>query len=296
MTDSTSKPAPGEIIHEEGWALHSSFGVLKTNTGTKLARLEDVHAWLMRAKGIPSASAAARVFSVFTSDAGSALGLKHGAARVRSFLHVTDLSEYPDSVQSFAGRQFMDEAAEWMPYVPHHHFEKGTKEAVIYALGVLAGEVWAPHSGDMDLNDRLDGYCPEGYFPSAERSRAMLGRLAVPFAMAHALWGWGTVARPAVVAAPASPFLLADFAALVAYRKTQKATNAAAGKPGKNIPWGDGKQLDVLHAEYTRLGATTAAAESMGKSLGCTRQAVESALNKKWTPVVADPFRGISAA
>lgn len=296
MKDSTSGPAPAEIIPVEGWTLHSHFGVLKTNTGVSLARLEDVHAWLMRSEGIPSASAAARVFSVFTSDAGSALGLTHGAARVRSFLHVTDLSEYPDSGQSFAGRQFMDEAAQWMPYVPHHHFEKGTKEALIYALGVLAGEVWAPHSGDMDLNDRLDGYCPEGYFPSAERSRAIVGRLAIPFALAHELWGWGTVAGPAVIAAPASPFPLADFAALVVYRKAQKAANAAAGKPRKNIPWDDGNQLDVLHAEYKRLGKNIAAAESMGMALGCTRQAVENALKKDWTPVVIAPFRDLDAA
>jgi len=84
----------------------------------------------------------------------------------------------------------------------------------------------------------------------------------------------------ATTAAGASPFPLDDFAALVVYRKAQKAANEAAGKPRKNILWTDGNQLDVLHAEYERRGKNTGAAESMAKALGITRQAVETALLK----------------
>ncbi|RYH48703.1 MAG: hypothetical protein EON54_15940, partial [Alcaligenaceae bacterium] len=81
---------------------------------------------------------------------------------------------------------------------------------------------------------------------------------------------WPSVGADATVAG-ASPSHLADFAALVIYRKAQKAANVAAGKPRKNIPWTDGNQLDVLHAEYGRLGKKTSAAESMAKDLGTTR-------------------------
>lgn len=92
---------------------------------------------------------------------------------------------------------------------------------------------------------------------------------------------WPPLAANATAAGTA-PFPLVDFAALVAYRKAQKAANVAAGKPRKNIPWTDGNQLDLLHAEYERLGEKTSAAESMAKDLGTTRQAVEAALAKDW--------------
>jgi hypothetical protein len=223
MTDSIEKsgtPPTQTITPPDGWGVHSAFGVLKTNTGKKLARLEEVHAWQMQRHGIPSASAAARVFGVFISDAASALGMKHGADKVRELLHITDLAEYPDSLGSISGRLFVDEVADMMPYVPHHRFGEGTPEALIYSLGVLAGEVWAGHRGDVDLNHRLAGFCSEGDFPSMAQSRGILGRLAVPFAAAHELWGWGSVAEVhiEVVARSITEAEVSDIDSLIRYR------------------------------------------------------------------------------
>jgi len=56
MADTTKKPT---IKPMEGWTLQTPYGTLKTSRGVDLVRLEDVHAWLMQEKGIPSASAAA---------------------------------------------------------------------------------------------------------------------------------------------------------------------------------------------------------------------------------------------
>lgn len=185
------------ITPPEGWRVQSPLGVLKTDRGRPLVRLEDVHAWMMQRDGIPSASAVARVFGVFASDANSAVGMEHGAAKVREFLHLTDLSGYAEPVSGFVGRLFLREVAELVPCVTHSHFERGTPEALMYSLGLMAGEVWAPHAIDIDLNDRLEGYFPYGEFPTVAKAREILGRLAVPFAAAYELWGWGTVGAAA---------------------------------------------------------------------------------------------------
>lgn len=182
------------IVPPDGWNVQSPFGILKINRETCLARLEDVHAWLMRRDGIPSASAVAKVFGPFIADANSERGMERGADDVRKSLHLTDLSDYAASVQSFAGRRILEEMASLVPYVPHHHFDRGTLAALMYALGLMAGEVWAPHEYEIDLDERLAGYGVEGCFPTVAKSREILGRFAVPFAVAHELWGWGTVA------------------------------------------------------------------------------------------------------
>ena len=252
--------APGSaeaITPPEGWRVQSPFGVLKTNTGVRLARLEDVHAWLMQRDGMSSASAVARVFGAFAADANSATGMEHGAEKVRESLHILDLSHDAEPVRGWAGRHFLREVAELIPYVPHHRFDRGAAGALMYALGLMAGEVWAPHDVEIDLNDRLEGYCAEGYFPTVAKAREILGRFAVPFAAAHALWGWGKVENEAA----ASSGQLTDWPALVAYRKAT---------PGRD--WGTGDQIAVGLAELKRrvdAGQTESdALEAMAKEIG----------------------------
>ncbi|MDZ7862104.1 hypothetical protein [Acidovorax sp.] len=90
------------------------------------------------------------------------------------------------------------------------------------------------------------------------------------------------VAWPPVEVATVEPeqpaFPLLDFAALVAYRAARKAANVEAGVPRRSIPWVAGNQLDILRAEYGRLGANTGAADAIAKNLAISRQAVESAI------------------
>lgn len=194
------------ITPPEGALIRAPFGVLKTARGRDLVRLEDVHAWMMQRHGLPSASAVARVFGAFASDANSAVGMEHGAAKVREFLHLTDLSGYAEPVSEFAGRYSLREVARLVPHVPHHRFDRSTPEALMYSLGLVAGEVWAPHAVDVDLNERLEGYMPDGKFPTVAKAREIVGRLAVPYAAAHELWGWGSVV--AVGAAAPAPLSL----------------------------------------------------------------------------------------
>ena len=129
------------------------------------------------------------------------------------------------------------------------------------------GRVW----GDAAYTDAV----------SLDNLQAVSAYLAVSELDAAEVWGWGSAAAHADDAAPVSPFPLADFKALVTYRKAQKAANVAAGKPHKTIPWTDGNQLDLLRGEYARLGGHPGAAVSIAKDLGTTRQAVVAALEKE---------------
>lgn len=232
-----------KIMPAEGWIVQSPSGVLKTARGLCLVRLQDVHAWLMKRHDLPSASAVARVFGVFISDANSETGMKHGVAKVREILYLTDLSEYAESLSGFAGKHFLDEVVEHVPYVPHHRFDRNTLEALMYSLGLMAGEVWAPHDYDIDLNARLNGYCAERRFPAVAKAREVLGRFAVPFAAAHALWGWGVKVTPVQLVAETTTDkwtperLKADRAALEAggSKSPMKTLSANSGIPDRKI-------------------------------------------------------------
>ena len=118
----------------------------------------------------------------------------------------------------------------------------------MYALGLMAGEVWAPHDVEIDLNDRLEGYCAEGYFPTVAKAREILGRFAVPFAAAHALWGWGTVAAVGPVAASADPLAPLDPDLRKAFEDVCKRRESSKGqKNGGKEPWSD-PDVEVLRS------------------------------------------------
>jgi len=205
--------------------MHSEYGLLKTLKGVDLVRLEAVHGMLMERDVLASADAALRVFGPFISDANSEIGMTYGAAKLRASLHITDLSQKASSISDFAGRMHLDKLAELIPSANHTHFERSTREALFYTLALVAGEVWAPHSGDVDLNARLGDDCPEGYFPSAAKCRELVGPLAVPVALAHKLWAWGRVAEVVplhvVASAEVAP---TTWAALVAFREANPRT------------------------------------------------------------------------
>lgn len=243
-----TKSARPKITPPEGWAVHSPYGVLKTIKGEGLERLEAIHAWQMeRDRLLTSADAAVRVFGPFIADANSALGMKHGAAKLRPFLHIVDPSLRANSSGDSAGRKYMATLAGVVPYVQHPHFENGTPEALYYALGVMAGEVWAPHSGDVDLNDRWGDDCPDWYFPPAAKCRDLLGPLAVPFGLAHALWGWGTVEAVASddVQQPATVPPASDVQPAKSVKVPQR----------EQLPEWPGERLRSRHAEIKKTGS-----------------------------------------
>lgn len=198
MTKPKQPASSAKIVPPSAWCTKTDYGFAKTVRGVPLVRLEDVHAWFVESKDMPSASAAARVFSVFVFDAASEIGMRIGAPKVRSALHILDLVEHPSGYGEFAGRLFFTEASKAFPHVPHHHIEEGTEEALLYAMGLAAAYVWVRTSGEViedDLSTQLDGYCADGEFPSYAGCKGFLGRLAVTFKAANALWGWGTVAE-----------------------------------------------------------------------------------------------------
>lgn len=109
----------------------------------------------------------------------------------------------------------------------------------------------------------------DGWVKRCAKFMHSFGRLAVPFAVANELWSWGTV----VEEASASPFPLADWPALVAYRRANSGGD-----------WGLGNQIAVARTELGRLvhegasksNALTAMANEVG--LG-SRQAMDKVLS-----------------
>lgn len=197
MTKPKTPASPPKVIPEADWDVHSPYGALRDAARNPLERLESVHSLLMKRNGIASMDAALMVFGPFLSDSNSELGMKHGADKLRPYLMVLDSADKACSmfpVGDYADRSHLERLAELVPYVPHHRFDRGTPEALLYALGQMAGEVWAPYSGDVDLNDRPCASEAEGYFPTATKARDILGRFAVRHDLAHRLWGWGSVA------------------------------------------------------------------------------------------------------
>lgn len=276
MTDTTKKLT---IEPLEGWTLQTPYGTLKNSRGEPLVRLEDVHAWLMQKNGIPSVSAAVKVFAVFTSDNGSELSFKHGSAKVRSQLYITDLAEYADPIDGFSGSRYLEKVTDQIPYVSYE-YDRGTVEAVIYALGIAAGEVWAPHKQNTDLNDRLDGYCAEGYFPSIERCIEILGHFAVPIALAHALWGWGRVVEVVGSVAKVTPLHSVleanaeptNWPQLIEFRKTFPGTEWSIKQ--KNIVANEAKTR-------TAVPGSTGVKESMAGELGCSVTHINKLIREK---------------
>jgi len=99
-------------------------------------------------------------------------------------------------------------------------------------------------------------------------------RLAVSVAKAQELWGWGSAA-PATTEV-ASPFPLADYAALIKYRAAHPGTSWATGLSGDN-------QIELAKAEFKRQGGETYGQKrkvltKMAKELGTRAQSLERAL------------------
>jgi hypothetical protein len=271
MTDSTSTPAPGEIIPDEKWQPQTRWGTLRHNDtpGGRLVRLADVVRCLMRAHELPFSEALERVCAELEGEAPPLL--------------------YELNENGWA--QALDKPSPWFDFpLPGDEALKGLPPHAAHARLVakrMKG-VWLQAPRELARLVNSPGHVvyretKESPFEFSERQTATGGAIteAVPFAVAHALWGWGSDAAPDAGAVPALPFPLADFAALVAYRKAQKAANVAAGKPYKTIPWTYGGQLDLLRDEYARLGGHSGAAVQIARALETTRQAVVAALKKE---------------
>lgn len=106
---------------------------------------------------------------------------------------------------------------------------------------------------------------------------AVAARLAVSEADARRCWGWGADTEAEGAAETASVFPLADWAALVAYRK-------ANTKNGRAPAWDRGNQIDIGKAELKQrqnAGATKSdALNAMGVDLGLKATAGRTVLER----------------
>lgn len=141
----------------------------------------------------------------------------------------------------------------WMEYCKH------AKKAAVARDGAIQGEEEYRTRYHMSLEEWKQR-CAKAVF--------LLGRVAVPFSVAHELWGWGTLVKEA----PASPFPLADWQDLLAYRNAN---------PG--VGWDSGNQIAVGKTELEsrrKDGKTesTALAEMAGELSKGSRQSLRKAL------------------
>ena len=269
------KPAsPLDVTPEAGWDLHSVYGSLQDVERRPLERLQAIHAYLIKRDGLTSMDAAVRVFGPFLSDANSEIGMRHGAAKLRHFLMLCDKADKAFSLfpsGKYSDHSHLERLKELVPYVPHHHFDRDTPEALLYTLAQMAGEVWAPFAGDVDLNDRPCAVFADGNFPSAESGREILGPLAVRHELANKLWGWGSVAQVVPLHSVSTEGQVEEpktYAELVTFRTnksksewttSQKGIAAAEAKRRKALPGAKGvasmmaKELGVSVSRFNDL-------------------------------------------
>jgi len=164
--------------------------------------------------------------------------------------------------------------ADWLYMVSAGSYARLVNDDDSFELvfGTFVGDDRRPNPDNCGVRGALKhmrGYWCEG----SDSGKPWLGQdmvenLAVPLAKAQALWGWGSI--PAV-AAKVSPLPLADWAALVRYRKT----NAGSS-------WQLGNQIELGKAELERrildgVGKVKAL-EGMAGELGCSRQTLDGSL------------------
>ena len=255
MTDTTSTPAPGDITADAEWKLHSRWGAHRFNDtpAGQLVRLADVVRWLMRAHELPFAAALERVCAELEGDAPPLL--------------------YGLSATGWA--EAMDKPCAWFKFLPGLEgladLPPQTAHARAVARNMKSKWLQNPYELARLVNEpghpvvyREDEETPfEFYERRSEAGGAITA--AVPFAVAHALWGWGEAPAPTAL----DPYTLGTFDNLVKYRK----------QPGAKS-WGVGEQLAILAGEVERLGGsrTAGAVKAVAHALEITVRAVNAQL------------------
>ncbi len=247
-----------------GWQLHSPYGAQRFKDGPdgRLVRLADVVRWLTQDRETSFANAVRAVCAPLEGDA-------------------PPLLYRLDPVEDAAPES---DASPWLKFLTGyddlHTLPPRLANARAAARDVKAAWLMMPRELSRLVNDpsypaQYDE-TKESPFEFSERPDRTGGPkdLAVPFAVAHALWGWGSV-KADENEAPASPFPLANWPALVAYRK------ANAGSD-----WGLGDQVAVGKTELLRRveeGKTKSAAlEEMAREVGLgSRQAMSGVLKRE---------------
>lgn len=184
--------------------MHSRFGILRTRSGEDLVRLEEVHALLCESGKSPH-DATREIFSPFYMECLDAAESVREPVLLQS-LYFANALVAPD--RFVFGREFSkQERARFFtsafPALGHVRLQDETLGGLLYSMAEGALRVW---HGKADIaTDRLAMVearravkTDEQYgirWPDDADLRSLLGRLAVPFDLAHSLWAWGRVAE-----------------------------------------------------------------------------------------------------
>lgn len=259
VTPDMTLPLPASFAPAPGWRIDDARGYMafdRTATG-RLVLLRDVVLWLSQSKSCPLRLAVADVVEELAET------------WAMSWLYLVAPGDYARPLRT-------DDCFDNSQAIAIRYF--GYPEPPTDSIGLL-GLLYA-----MQEHWGADG------LPDADQVQRnglqALERAAIRMDVAHALWGWGTAAGIAVAAS--APFPLADWPALVAYRKAN---------PGKD--WGLGNQLDILRTELERRmrgghGESAALTEMAGELEKGSRQSLKKALSGERTRAKKKPEAYVS--
>lgn len=220
MATSTSASKPLEIVPLEGWEPVGPYGLQRFKEGRdgRLLRLDEALYWMAHTQEWPRKKAVYKAFSplVQWDEADESRRQVLYMLNGEEYAHPLSLGDrlnpravdiwgdlpfsYKDGYSQGTVREIADLWDEsWPGYVqdPDDFYRKGwvsycktTKALAIAAEG--------PHRWEKEYRDRYFMNLGE-WKDRCKRAVRSLSRLAVPFEVAHELWGWGTVAVPAAV-------------------------------------------------------------------------------------------------
>lgn len=274
---------PLHIDPLNGWQPHSPYGLQRFKDGPdgRVVRLADVVRWLMQAREMSFASAVRAVCAPLEGNAPplvyrldpveDAKAEDEPSKWLRFFSGTEDLEELPPRVAR-ARLAARDMKASWL-MKPHE---------LVRLVNVPGGSTEYDETKETpfefsERSDRVGGPCT----------------LAVSFAEAHALWGWGTVTVPDAAPAPADPLaalgaeLRQDFDAVCKRRESSR-----GAKNGAREAWLDA-DVETVRKVKEALGRT--GAKTMASLLGMSADSVRDLLQRKSpapvaAPIASDPF------
>ena len=222
MANSTSTPAPGEIIPADQWKLKGEHGhmAFDTTKGGRLVCLADLVQWLMDTEGLPCCMAVDDVCQKLQApDAAAWLYMVTPGKMARPLTGKDDFSWHPIIV----GRDPEPDPANCGIAGAVHHMRS----------------LWGYSASPSECT-----YIGANY----------LDPLAIRMDKAHELWGWGSVAAPVALVLPLAPVVAAAVVPpLSAWEQLIKDRNDE-----ERFLWSPARAL-VVQAEETRLKAVSGA-------------------------------------
>lgn len=270
-TDSAPQIEPPE---GSNWQPHSPHGLqrFKDGPGGNVVRLADVVRWLMSAHHLPLLDAVDRVCSQLEGDSPPLVYLLDANSWARAQDEFSDWAVF--YFDEYSG------LADLSPPIAHAKAAgRSLRASWLIEPHVLARMVNEP-GRRAEYNS--DKQTPFEWSESGKRGSAW----AVPFAVAHALWGWGTVNAGAMGKAAGPAGLgaddVTDYATLCQFMQQHK------GKKGHERPLWCAEWVAWARAEVKARGGRGARAAVAGE-LGMSSQALAQVFGRHPEPK-AGPF------